>query len=297
MRQAIANEAPSIDIGKQCRIPYDCDFHGHCWAHIPGSSVFDLKGKGVDKFDLYRRRIIRMEDIPIDLLNFHQRTQLEGTLDKKNYINSRNISDFLKQLQYPLAFLDFETIMPAIPPFFGTRPYQQIPYQFSLHVVENDEADPVHYEYLAEPGIDPRKELVEQLLSSLPSTGSILTYGSFESERLNDLADWFPAHADRISSILGRTVNLMTPFLRKDVYLWPMNGSYSIKNVLPAIMPELSYSQLEISDGNMAIAAYYEMCAARGPGEAEKIRKCLLEYCGLDTLGMIEIVNYLKSIT
>jgi len=135
-REMLTGDLPDIDIGEHCSNPYDCDFVGHCWSHVPENSIFDLRERGVNKFDLYRQGIIHMKDIPVDMLNFRQAIQVAGTLKKQDRIIKENIRDFLESLWYPLYFLDFETFMLPVPLFDGTRPYQQIPFQYSLHYME-----------------------------------------------------------------------------------------------------------------------------------------------------------------
>jgi len=295
MRSSLRGGLPQIDIGEYCDDPYPCDFRGHCWKHIPKNSVFDLKGNGAKKFDLYRASIVHMKDIPRDWLNFHQGIQVACTLEKKNYINAENIKEFLNTLQYPLSFLDFETFQSAVPLFSGTSPYQQITFQYSLHVIQDKDKEPVHYEYLARPNSDPREELVEQLLSDIPRKGSVLVYTSFEKTRLNELADWLPGYAAEINSLTDRIIDLAAPFRKKDLYLWQMCGSHSIKEVLPALVPDMNYSGLEISDGGMAMSAYFEMRESKDPEKVERIRKNLLEYCGMDTLAMVKVLPEMEK--
>ncbi len=263
MRKALKGAIPEIDISEQCSAPYECDFHGYCWNHIPENSIFDLRGNGIKKFDLYRKGIIHLSEVPLEDLNFNQRIQVEGTLKKKNHINVNGIKEFLNSIRYPICCLDFETFVSAVPPFSGTRPYQQIPFQYSMHVLESERSKPVHREYLADPGIDPRKGLIEKLLADIPQKGSILSYSSFETRILTDLGKWFPKYAARIKRVIERIIDLMAPFRSKDLYLWQMNGSYSIKEVLPALVPEMDYEKLEISNGGMAMSAYFEMSAAK----------------------------------
>ena len=295
-RKMLKRDIPDIDIGEYCDNPYDCDFAGHCWSHIPENSIFDLREKGVNKFDLYRQGIIRMKDIPKDMLNFKQGIQVGGILEKKNHIIKENIRDFLKSLWYPLYFLDFETFMSPIPLFDGTRPYQQIPFQYSLHYLKRKGVKLKHHEFLASPNCDERKELTEKLINEIPDNACILAYNmSFEKRILEDLGSWFPEYSDKIETIIGSMKDLMAPFRNKDCYLWQMNGSYSLKFVLPALVPGLSYDEMEISNGGMAMNAYTMMCETEGPKELEKIRKALLEYCKLDTLGMVRIVEKLRK--
>jgi len=298
MRRMLISQEPNIDIGEYCNDPYDCDFCGYCWKHIPENSVFNLKGTGPNKFDLYRQGIIRLEDIPRDILPQNQRIQLEGTLDKKNITNKAAVKEFLDTLWFPICFLDFETtFMVPIPMYDETRPYQQAPFQYSLHYLEKENAELQHYEYLAPAHVDPRKELLDKLLKEIPENASVLVYNkTFEIGVLNNLAKWLPEHSDQIENIIRNIRDLMIPFRRKDIYRWEMEGSYSIKYVLPALVPELSYDDMEISDGGMASNAWLSMRDLEDLDATERIRKALLEYCKLDTLGMVKIIEKLKTI-
>jgi len=295
-REMLTGDLPDIDIGEHCSNPYDCDFVGHCWSHVPENSIFDLRERGVNKFDLYRQGIIHMKDIPVDMLNFRQAIQVAGTLKKQDRIIKENIRDFLESLWHPLYFLDFETFMLPVPLFDGTRPYQQIPFQYSLHYMEQQGGKLNHSEFLALPNCDPRKELTERLINEIPENACVLAYNmSFEKRVLDDLGSLFPEYGDRVENIIDNMRDLMAPFRAKDCYLWQMNGSYSIKAVLPALIPELSYDEMEISNGGMAMNAYSTMCETEDPEELERIRKALLEYCGLDTLAMVGIVEKLRE--
>jgi len=288
---------PEIDIGPNCSDPYGCDFSGHCWKHIPEVSVFSLSEKGVDKFGLYRQGIIRLEDIPLDILSGKQKMQVEMYLKKESQINKKAIKILLESLWYPLCFLDFETFNIPIPPFDGIRPYQQVPFQYSLYRVDSEGAEPGHYEYIAMPGVDPRGELTEKLCSEIPENACVLAYNSsFEARVLQSLAGWLPEYQDKIERIISNIKDLMVPFQRRDIYFWKMQGSYSMKTVLPIIVPELGYAELEISDGMMAADAYSKMGASHDPEEIERIRKALSEYCRVDTLGMVRILEKLKDL-
>ena len=297
MREMLTGTVPAIDIGAWCDSPYECDFKGHCWQHIPEDSVFTLKRKGANQFDLYGQGIIRLEQIPLHVLNDAQRMQVEFFLEQKETVNREAVQEFLDSLWYPLYFLDFETFMSPVPPFDGTRPYQQIPYQYSMHVLEREGAELRHHEFLAEPNVDPREELAERLVTLIPDDACVVAYNSsFEANRLRELAEWLPQHGDRIERIVSNMRDLMAPFRRRDVYHWQMKGSHSQKAVLPALVPDLSYEGMEVADGGMAMEAYFAMCAAKDPSEVSRIRTSLLEYCKLDTLGMVRILEKLKSL-
>lgn len=297
-RTMLQGDMPAFDIGPHCSDPYECDFTGHCWSHIPEDSVFDLRGRGVDKFGLYRQGIVRQADIPLDKLNAAQRFQVEATLGKKDSVDMKKVRDFLASLWYPLCFLDFETFTSAVPLFDGSRPYQQIPFQYSLHRLETADGEPEHFEYLASPAIDPREELLLKLLSEIPENACVLTYNqTFELGVLSGLAELFPVHKQRVGRLKAGVRDLMTPFRSRHLYLWQMKGSYSIKKVLPALVPELSYSGLEIADGGAAMDAWHVMSSLDDPSEVEKIRAALLEYCKLDTLAMVWILERMREIT
>jgi hypothetical protein len=297
LKEMLRSDMPDIDIGEYCDKPYQCDFQGHCWQHIPQDSVFDLRRKGVNKYGLYRQGIIEMKDIPINILNKSQRLQVEAFLNKAEKVDKDAIQTFLDKLFYPVCFLDFETFYTAIPLFDGIRPYQQVPFQYSLHIQDGKGAELKHFEYLAEPHKDPRRELLIKLIESIPKKSCIITYTDFEAERLRGLAEWFPEYKDRIESLIENIRDISLPFRKMDYYHWQMNGSYSIKEVLPVLVPEMNYKGMAISDGGMAIDAYFAMSSISDQQEIENIRRNLLEYCKLDTLAMLKILDKLKKIT
>ncbi|MCX5814419.1 MAG: DUF2779 domain-containing protein [Proteobacteria bacterium] len=297
MREMLNGDVPQIDIGSYCDDPYPCDFSSHCWKHIREGSVFDLAGRGVDRYDLYYKGVKRLIDIPTDILTNSQRIQVECARDKSSIIDKEQLRKFLSRLWYPLYFLDFETYMPAIPLYDGMSPYQQMPFQYSLFVQINEGVPLQHYEYIAQPNVDPRRELIEKLLYEIPQGSCGLAYNSsFEVNRLNELAVWLPEYKDTIAEITENIIDLAIPFRSKYVYSWEMCGSYSQKAVLPALVPELSYNGMEVADGGMAMDAYFQMCTSKDQDEIERIRKALLEYCKLDTLGMVKILEKLKAL-
>jgi len=298
MREVLKEDnIPDIDIGRHCHEPYDCDFIGFCWQHVSEDSVFELKGRGANGYELYKQGIIHLKDVPQELLSNNQIIQVECTLERKDFVNQKKIKEFLDSVWYPLCFLDFETFYSAIPPFNGTRPYQQIPYQYSLYCKDNADAELRYCEYLSQTGIDPRKELIEKLLKEMPENACVVVYNkSFEIGVLKSLGGWFPEYKEKIDNIINNTIDLMTPFQKKDIYFYQMRGSYSIKAALPLLVPDLSYENLEIKDGEMAMNAYFTMTKSQDPSEIEKIRKALLEYCKLDTFGMVKMVERMRGL-
>ncbi len=296
MRTMLRGNEPVIDIGPHCETPYSCDFMAHCWRHVPEHSVFSLKGRGVDRWELYRQGVLALADVPVDALNLPQRMQVEYFLDRKSHADSGKIRDFLKKVRYPACFLDFETFSSAIPRFDGTRPYQQVPFQYSLHRVDSEGAEARHFEYLAVPEEDPRKVLAEKLLGEIPEGACILAYNvAFEKRVLRELGEAFPPLRKRLTAAAEGMVDIMELFKNRGIYHWKMNGSYSLKSVLPALVPDVDYSGLTIRDGAMASGAYQAMWENRDPAQLARLRKALLEYCRQDTIGLVRLVEKMRS--
>lgn len=295
-KNILNGKMPKIDIDKYCSDPYDCEFLGHCWEHIPEESVFDLKGRGIKQFELYQKGIIHLKDVPIKLLPLAAQLQVDCALNKKCVMSKAALRDFLDSPWYPLYFLDFETFTSPIPLYDGTKPYQKIPFQYSIHYLEKEGSNLKHHAFLAVPNTDPRKEIAVNLIQQIPKNACVIVYNiGFEKSVLNSLKAWFPEYEDNIDGIINNLHDLMIPFKNQHFYSWQMKGSYSIKAVLPVLVPELSYEGMEISDGDMAMLAYKKMCESTDPSEIEGIRKALLEYCKLDTLGMVRILEALKN--
>ncbi len=296
-RMMLDSGMPNFDIGPQCESPYPCDFSKHCWKDMPDDSVFDVRERGVDKYALYRQGIIMQKDIPLDILNSKQRFQVESTLKKQNTVDKSKTAEFLKRLLYPVCYLDFETFMMPIPPFAGTSPWQQIPFQYSLYLQMDAGSKLEHYEFLGTPSLDPQKELLDSLLKTVPKGACMVAYNAaFEIWVLKTLALSSPKHAVEINNIVDSFVDLMEPFKKRHIYYWQVKGSYSLKEVLPALVPGMSYDGMEVSDGNMASQAYLDMGTIEDAEEQSRIRKALLDYCKQDTLGMVELVNKMKTL-
>lgn len=298
LRAALAGGASDTDIGPHCFDPYACDFRGHCWSHIPENSVFDLRDHGrPDAFALYRKGIVHLRDVPAEELGWRQQLQVAGTLRQQNRIDTDAVRSFLESLWHPLCFLDFETTyLTPVPLFDGTRPYEQVPFQFSLHVIDSPGDEPRHSAFLASPDEDPQEEFMRALISALPENACILTYNQvFEIRILKELAHRLPHWRSAVDGMTANVRDLMVPFRKRSVYLCPQNGSYSIKAVLPAMVPELSYKGLPVADGAAASQAYLRMRATGVDAERESLRSHLLDYCYLDTWGMVRIVEKLQE--
>jgi len=295
------NTVPNIDIGTHCDNPYACDFKGHCWKHIPPYSIFDIAGLTTSKkFDLYSEGIITFNQLNLDTAPFNgnQKMQVTSELEGKTFIDQANIKHFINNLNYPIYHLDFETMGPAVPIYNNSKPYQQIVFQYSLHI-EQKNGNIIHKEFLTEanPNVDPRDAFVEQLIKDCGTSGDILVYNlGFEKGKLNDLIVLYPQCQNEIQAIINRLKDLMIPFQQKWFYTPAMKGSYSIKYVLPALVPELSYQDLEIKEGGTASNTFTQMVLGAFEGDIEKTRKDLLDYCKMDTFAMVKILEKLRSI-
>lgn len=290
---------PKIDIGEHCYDPYTCGFYKYCRKHIPENSVFDLSGIHLNKkYDLYRTGIVKLDDVPANAdLSKNAKLQLDVYKSKKDIIDKKAIKEFLSELNYPVYFMDFETFQPAVPMFDNSKPYMQIPFQYSLHFKKNKKSTVEHYEFLAETGNDPRIKFIENLLRNTKSEGDILTYNkSFEVLRLKEIAEAFPKYKKEIEERINRVKDLMLPFQKKYYYTYKMQGSYSIKYVLPALIPELSYKDLEINEGGLASIAFEGLFYETDLMRIADTRTNLLEYCKLDTLAMVKLLEKLESL-
>lgn len=198
------------------------------------------------------------------------------------------LEDELKRVDYPIHFLDFETLGPAIPRYAGTRPYQTIPFQWSDHILCPD-GTVNHREYLSTEDKDPQEEFGRTLLETLGEKGTIFIYTTYEVGIIRSLAEDLPSHRARLLALLDRFRDLHAA-TRRYFYHPQFHGSFSLKHVLPALLPEMGYESLAIQEGNMASLAYLRMLDPSTPDkEKEKIKEDLLVYCAHDTLAMVRL--------
>ncbi|HQV51666.1 MAG: DUF2779 domain-containing protein [Flavobacteriales bacterium] len=299
LKQVVQQEqAPVVDIGPQCDAPYPCDFKPHCWLHIPERSVFELTGATEQKWSLYQRGILKLVDIPEnEKLSAAQRRQVNAWKSGEGHIQHEPLHQWLAALEYPVHHFDFETMMPSIPLYDGTRPFQQMPFQYSLHVQSAPSAPATHHEFLADGTSDPREALVQQLLKDIGPTGDILAYNAtFERMVLRDLARDLPHHAPAIQQLLPRIKDLMDAFRHGWYYAPQMNGKYGIKTVLPALVPTLSYKTLNVQEGGTASLRFTQLASGTYTGNVPQLRTDLLAYCKMDTLAMVEVLGVLQQV-
>ncbi len=298
-------EEPDLDLSQRCFTPYSCGFWKYCSRHLPRPSVFDLYRLPMNrKISLYQSGLASFDALEragcID--NETQKRQIDFALhDRGTYIDKPRIRSFLNGLSYPLYFLDFETVMPAIPKYIGTKPYAQIPFQYSLHYIEEEGGELLHKEFLAEAGTDPRRAIAERLCEDIPMNVCVTAYNKgFECSRLGELARTFPDLSEHLLNIRDHIVDLLIPFQSGWYYNRAMGGSFSIKSVLPALFPDdpsLDYHNLEgIHNGGEAMNAFPAM-ENMSPEERAITRQNLLKYCALDTYAMVKVWQELLRVS
>ena len=290
--------APDLPPGPHCTHPVTCEFFEQCNSPLPDDHIGYLpriQASAVEELEEIGVESIR--DIPDDFpLNERQR-RAAASVQKGEPWFSPELARELRTLKYPLYFADFETVNPAVPRFPGMRPYDQIPFQWSVHVLREPGAEPEHYEFLATDNNDPRREFIASLCSVLGKCGSILVYSAFESQRLSELAAWLSEFAGRIENIQTRLWDLL-PVVRNHVYHPRFAGSFSLKYVLPALVPDMTYAGMVVADGTDAGLAWESLIrGGLGRPERDRIEKALLDYCGQDTLALVKLVTKLRSIS
>jgi predicted RecB family nuclease len=291
MRQTLsAPTPPAIEPDDHCYAPYECPFWEHCTKDKPGRWIYHLPGSRRVYQDLVALGVQTIEEIPagypLQLIQQRVRDNVEWV--------GPGLRAALETIQYPVHHLDFETLGSAIPLYPNSRPYQAIPFQWSNHIEAADGALQ-HEAYLCPDARDPREELAVALLTSVGQEGSICTYTGYERGVLMALADALPRQRRDLLRLCDRLWDLH-PIIKAQYYHPGFEGSYSIKAVLPAVVPRLAYDDLEIKDGTMAGLQYYRMIfEITDAGEVARLRNALLKYCERDTLGIVELRRALRA--
>ena len=296
---------PVKELGMQCYKPYPCDFWDYCTKDLPKPNVFDVaEMRKNQKFKKYYDGKVSFEDLINEDLNpkYHQQIDLELN-DKGPEINKEAIANLLNSLKYPLYFIDYESYSVPIPEIEGTHPYQQLPFQYSLHIIDED-GNCEHKEFLAEPDDDDFiRHFAESMVNDLSEDGSVIVYNKvFEESQVNKkLAEMYPDLKDEIYRINGNMVDFRVPFMNRDYYVKEMEGSNSIKYVLPALYPndpKLNYDNLPmVHNGGEASEAFLSLRDKSLESMHEDIKKSLLIYCELDTYAMVKIWEKFREVT
>jgi len=280
---------PSIAPDSHCYQPYECPFWEHCTKEKPRRWVFYLPGSSKLQTLLMTEGIETIDEIPpsIQLSSIQQRVK-----DNVEWI-SPLLRARLQSVKYPVHHLDFETFMPAIPAFAHTRPYRPIPFQWSNHI-EYPDGTIVHHHYLCTDGRDPREEVALSLLESVGEAGTICVYSEYERFLLFALGDFLPHCKPALSKVVRRLWDLLS-VIQQHYYHPDFHGSYSIKTVLPALVPSLAYDDLAIQNGAVAAVMYQKMVFQESDlMERAHIAQALHEYCGRDTWAMVELRRVLN---
>lgn len=300
MRHPLLNsEPPDIKIGRHCSKPHDCPFIGHCHTGLPEHHISQLPWiRDRLRRTLDEAGIEDIRDIPENFfgLNPIQRRVRDCVVNDHVYINDE-LSSILENLDYPIHFLDFETFNPALPLYPGTRPYDIIPFQWSDHILYED-GRLRHEEFLHDGPDDPRKPFTTKLLDTLGREGSIVVYSHFEATRLKELAAVFSNLSYELLNLIDTRIVDLHKIIRRQCYHPQFHGSFSLKSVLPALVPDLDYSDLDINDGSMASIAYAEMRRLETPmNRRDFLRNGLLSYCKRDTEAEVRLYQMLKNRT
>ena len=300
LRTILNNPELGIAISKtKCNKFYECGYKCHCWKAIPQYSVFDAF-KGATADEIYAKYGADLRNIPTELLSKQMHSgDIEAFLNNAEIVDKKILQDFYGSLRWPLYFLDYETIAPSIPMFDNSRPYQQICFQFSLHVQREPGSELEHCEYLHnDPNIDPRPGLIKHLIETIGNTGSVIVYNQcFEYGRNTEMARDFPAHAEQLQAINDRMVDLLIPFRERGLYRPCQNGSASIKQTLPAFVPEMSYENLGIHNGTEASDQFMAFMTGKQTTEqTEQMMANLHEYCGQDTMAMVRLLDVIQKV-
>ena len=278
-----------------------CPTFAYLNPDIPEYSVFDIARMQGKKLGLLiDDEIYNVHEVPDDIkLSTIQRNQVTVAKTKEPIVDRAAIAEMLDELQFPLHFLDYEAIATALPLYGGAKPYQQIPFQYSLHVLREAGAKLVHYQFLDQLGKDlPIEQLLKSLAGVAGDSGSVIVWHkSFEISRNTEMAKIFPAYSEFLKSLNDRVFDLKDIFAKQHYVHHGFGGSNSIKTVLPVLVPKFSYKGLDIQGGDVAAIRWYDaITGAVNAAQAEKTFSALLEYCRLDTLAMVKIYEKLKAL-
>ena len=294
-------DEPDVEVGEHCRKPYSCPAIDYCWKtqrQIPEISVFNLFSTK-KALDLYQQGIVSIDDLPADYPGTQlQQIMISAHQSEAPVVDIEAIRAFLNDIKYPIYHLDFETYQPVVPEIVGTRPYQQIPFQYSLHI-EDQSGNLVHKEFLAECEGDPRKGFVESLVENISGEVTVLAYNdSFEKSRLKELAKDFPEYSARLMQIHDCMMDLAYPFQKKHYYHPDLKGKYSIKAVLPHLVPAMqtAYGENELVQNGGDAMTVFPSLKGMNRADSEKHREALLRYCKLDTEAMVHVLRELRAI-
>lgn len=292
-----AEDIPEIDIGPHCLSPYECGFKKHCFqqAKVPEISVFNLPQIRDKMWEYYRRGQVSLEQIKDEELNKLQSRIVKAHTTKQDYFETEQIKQKLEEWQFPIGFIDFETINPAVPEFQSCRPYSQVPFQFSLHCLESN-GEIKHFEFLWDKKSDPRPELIKSMLAAVKGLSTLVAYYSqFEVLRIKEMAEAFPDYKIELISMCEKFHDPL-PLIREHIYMQKFHGSFSLKKVAPALLgDDGSYEDLAVADGTAAQRAYELLLSTENIERKNQTRDDLLKYCKQDTEVLVDLYKLLTK--
>ncbi|MHB8426011.1 MAG: DUF2779 domain-containing protein [Gammaproteobacteria bacterium] len=294
LERTLAGKMPKIALGKQCFEPHECPFRNHCWPQAEYPVITLPRGKSL-AFELLAEGFKDLREVPAERIKSEKQKWVHRISCSGKAELRPDAGKVLKGLAYPRYYLDFETVQFAVPIWKGTRPYEALPFQFSCHVEQKDgRVD--HLEFLHDDGTPPMLAFAEAVIPAVGKRGPIFMYSHYEKTILNALARRFPDLKPPLRKVIERLTDLCS-LTEKHYYHPAMQGSWSIKTVLPTIAPDLDYERLgEIHDGGAASTAYLELIAEKTSVERRAtLRQALLRYCHHDTLAMIEVARFLQN--
>lgn len=290
--------APEMPIGVHCTKPYPCDFQGLCWKNIEKDSVWYLPGismqeknmlleKGIEKID----QIIITED-----LNVRQKVIIQAYQQNEIYTQTEKLDEFLEDIRYPLYFFDVEAFQPAIPLFKNTKPYERIPFLYSLHYKESADSELKHVDYISEIGADAREQFIQHFLKSTEKAGKIVVFNTLmEKSVLFKLANDFPNHKNEIFERIKRIIDFEIPFKELFYYHPKQQGSFSLKAIGNAVLNEDEFAKSTVKAGEEAMALYNELFYFEDKNEIATKLQQLKKYCQTDTFVLSKIFEKLKQ--
>ncbi len=286
---------PPARLTWQCK---PCELFGECVGKGIKNPIFDLNGLRQQKFArLQSSDVTRIEDIPSEFDLNDIQSRIRDCVKTGKLFVARGMKKALKQVKWPVYYLDFETVGTALPLYRDVAPHEHIPTQYSIHKCSRAGRPPDHFEYLADPSRDCRQDLAIQLIKDLGKRGSILTYTSFEMTIMQQLADRLPSLERPLRALIGRCVDLKK-IIQDNVYHPRFHGSFSIKDVLPALLKDRCYDSLKIANGSSAMSAFASLARGKyGKAESETLKQDLLDYCEQDTFSMVKLHQKLREYT
>ena len=287
---------PDIKIGTHCFQPYECDFLGTCWkdSKEPNSVLTLGKLTKQEMFDFYDQNIKLITDIDINTIGSKEiKIQVKAAIEQKEQCFVSEISSFISDIKQPACSLDIEVWMPAIPYYEGTKPFQQIPFLFSMIYEKNNEIK--NYSYFKPIEEDLRKEFLEKILFVTKDFQSILMFDkSLEETVLNQLAVLYPQYLKDINIFKSKIIDLAEPIKKGNYYHPNMKGNFTLKSIAPLVNQEAGFNNLDIQSGVSAMYIY-ESLLEQNVIEGEHIKQQLIDYCEMDALITYQLLNFFQS--